>query len=80
MSDYVTDSGKEITFDLNKMSISEFRNMLDPQEDLDKSDATLARVAGIEVEELQALPYPDYKRLGVAFFKKVRSPLSDPNP
>jgi hypothetical protein len=79
MADVTLSDGKEITFDLSRMTIREYRGMFETQEDADKSDATLARVAGITVEELQALPYPDYRKLARVFFKRCREPDTDPN-
>lgn len=79
MADVTLSDGKEITFDLSKMTIKEYRSILDPQEETDKSDGTLARVAGMELEDVQNLPYPDYRRIANAFFKKCQEPLQLPN-
>jgi hypothetical protein len=79
MADVILSDDKEITFDLSRMSIREYRGMFDPQEDDNKTDETLARVAGLTLDELQSLPYPDYRKLARAFFSRCRQPDADPN-
>jgi|WetSurMetagenome_2_1015567.scaffolds.fasta_scaffold98835_2 hypothetical protein len=79
MADLVLSDGKEITFDLSRMSIKEYRGLFDPQEDNDKSDETIARVGGMALDEFQALSFPDYRRVTAKFFARCREPLSDPN-
>lgn len=79
MADLVLSDGRQITFDLSRMTIKEYRGLFDSSEDENKSDETVARVAGLTAEELQSLPYPDYKRMANRFFAKCREPLADPN-
>lgn len=79
MADYILPDGKEITFDLSKMTYGQWMGMFDPKESEERSDQTLARVAGIEMEELKTIPYPEYRKLLAAFFKRCRAPLDDPN-
>ena len=79
MADVTLSDERQITLDLSKMTIREYRGMFDAQEDTDKSDAVLARVAGMTLEELQSLPYPDYRKIAKKFFARCREPESDPN-
>ena len=79
MSDYKLQDGTEITFDLSKMTYGQWMGLFDSKESDERSDETLARVCGLEIEVLKGLPFPDYKRLFAAFLKKTREPLSDPN-
>lgn len=79
MADYILPDGKEITFDLTKMTYGQWLGMFDPKESDERSDETLCRVAGLEMEEMKAITYPEYRKLLAAFFKRCRSPLSDPN-
>ena len=79
MSDITLENGREITFDLSKMTYGQWLGLFDPKESDERSDKTLARVSGLEMKELKALPLPEYKRLLQAMQKKARSPLSDPN-
>ena len=79
MTDIILKDGREITFDLSQMTFGQYLGLFDPKEAEERSDKTLARVAGLEFKELKALPFPEYKRLIVALFRKAREPLSDPN-
>jgi hypothetical protein len=79
MADVILSDEKQITFDLSKMTIREYRGMFDPQEDDNKTDETLARVAGMTLEELQLLSFPDYRKVARAFFSRCRNPDADPN-
>ena len=79
MSDIVLESGKEITFDLAKMSYGQWVGLFDARDSDERSDKTLARVAGITFKELKELPFLEYKKLLTALMKRAREPLSDPN-
>jgi hypothetical protein len=79
MTDFTLSNGKEITFDLTKLSHGQYKGLFDPKESDKKSDATIAGVAGLTVAELDALPHNEYRAFVQAFFKKCREPLADPN-
>ena len=78
MTDVVL-SGREITFDLEKMTIKEFRELFDNNQPDSKGDEVMARVSGMTVEEIEALSFNEYKKFSKAFFKKAKEPLADPN-
>lgn len=78
MADVVL-SGREITFDLEKMTIKEFRELFDPNQSDEKGDEIIARVSGMTADDISALSFVDYKKLSKAFFKKAKEPLADPN-
>ena len=79
MADFTLSDGREITFDLDQMNYGQWLGLFDPKESDERSDKTLARVTGITMKELKALPFIEYKRLFQAMLKKAREPLSDPN-
>ena len=79
MSDFTLADGREIDFDLSQMTYGQWLGLFDPKESDERSDKTLARVCGITVKELKAIPFLEYKRVFAAFMKKTREPLSDPN-
>jgi hypothetical protein len=79
MADITLSDGREITFDLSQMTYGQWLGLFDVKESDERSDKTLARVCGMELKELKALPFPDYKRLFNALLKKAREPLADPN-
>ena len=69
----------ELTIDLEKLTITEYRKfasggLLDAQD-----DDLLARVVDRPVEWVQGLSQPAYRKLLKAFFKKAAEPLNDPN-
>lgn len=79
MSDFILADGREISFDLDKLTYGQWVGMFSPTESEERSDKTLARVAGLELKDVKALKILEYKRLLEALRKKVREPLSDPN-
>lgn len=77
--DFVMPDGTAVNFDLNLISHLEFTGLFDAKEPVKKSDATLAKVGGIDLKTLQDLPQTQYRRYVKAFFKRANEPLSDPN-
>ena len=75
MADIVLKDGREITIDLDAITISEFRRLLDKDQPNDEEDAIFSKVTGIDVS---ALPFNEYRRVTAAFFNKVKEP-PDPN-
>lgn len=75
----ITIGGREVTFDLEKISRKEFRSMITMEGSPKADDEIIARVAGVELKFIEDLPILDYKRLIKAFFKKTQEPLADPN-
>jgi len=72
-------SGREITIDLYALTVQEIRTFFDTPKVKDKygEDETVSRAIGLTVDELRALPYPDYRRIINAFMKCLRDPLQD---
>ncbi len=79
MADVVLSDGREINFDLYKLSIAEFRALIDPNRPNEEGDSLIAKVSGLSLDEVLNLPYPDYRLLVRAFFDKASNPLADPN-
>lgn len=79
MADFVLADGKEITYDLSQMTYGQWLGLFDPKESDERSDKTLARVAGITLKELKALSFIEYKKLLNGLLKRAREPLADPN-
>lgn len=65
--------------DLSRITIREYRALFVKEQPQAEEDATVAKAAGITVDELLELPQPEYRRLIKAFFDKAREPLADPN-
>ena len=79
MADHTLPDGREINFDLDKLTYGQWLGIVSPTESEERSDKTIARVAGLELKELKSLKINDYKRLVSALMKRVREPLQDPN-
>lgn len=77
MSD-VEIKGIELTFDLENITITEYRSFAKGSLTSDDDDIVLAKTTGKKIEYFQGLSQPDYRRVLNAFFKKAREPLSDP--
>ena len=69
--------GREVVYDLRKLSMKDYRAMFDPASKYEDEEATIARVTGLSVEELQDLTVYDHKLLWRDFFKTCRDPLKD---
>lgn len=56
-------NGREITVDIGRISVREYRALFNPEQKQDDEDSTLAKVAGLAVDELLDLSQPDYRRI-----------------
>lgn len=65
--------------DLSQVTIGDYRKIANGRITDNKGDDVLARAAGMTPEQLQALPFNEYRTLLRAFFKTAGEPLADPN-
>lgn len=72
-------NGKEISIDLEKLSIKEFRQLRDPNRPDEEGDAILGKVTGLTAEEVGDLSYPDFRRLVKKFYEKALEAGSEKN-
>ena len=79
MPDLVLSDKREITFDLSKLTIKEWRGFWDVNQANEEGDKTLAKVSGLKPEEVPNLQFQDYRKLVDCFRRKASEPLSDPN-
>lgn len=79
MADVILSDGREITFNMMELTLSDYRSLFDRSQQPEDEDEILANVAGLSVEEYRNLPYPDWRRLTLAFFEAARRPLDSPN-
>ena len=70
--------GRELTPDLNRLTISEYRALFTADQTADEGDAIIARVYGLPAADVASLPLLDYKRLSTALIAAAREPV-DPN-
>jgi len=69
----------DIKIDLSRITIKEYRALFDKDQPQAEEDAIMAKCADITVDDLLALPQPEYRRLVKLFFDEARKPLDDPN-
>ena len=75
--DFVLKDGREIFFDLDQISLEEYRAFLSPtQPDVD-DDALLAKVSGLKPEEIRKLKLMEWKQFLRAFSKRAQEPAED---
>ncbi len=80
MADITLSNGREITFDLTKLKLREYRGLFDPKQKQGDEDEVISRSAGMTLDEYQDLTLYDSKQLVVAFLKTARKPVGvDPN-
>ena len=76
----ITINGKDLTFDLRKLSMREYRkfasgSLLDPED-----DQVLAKLTGEPADFFADLPQPDHRKVVRAYFDKASKPVeNDPN-
>lgn len=70
---------KEITFDLYTFTFQEYTKIFDGEGGDNRADELIAKSAGMTVDDLRSLPFPDNRKIVTAFFKKCRDVVSDPN-
>lgn len=71
------EGGRDLTLDLRKITIAEFRFAVDRDSDTNKSDEIVARSVGMTLEKFQALSQPDYRRVVAHFWKAATQPLEN---
>lgn len=55
--------GRNITIDLNKITLREWKNLFDPKQPDEDEDITFAKVAGMELAEFQSLGFADARTI-----------------
>ena len=79
MADVTLSDGREITFDLNAISIKEYRALFDSGQPDEDEYRSLAKVTGLGAKEIGDLPFLEWRKLYRAFLEKCAQPLADPN-
>lgn len=79
MTDHIMGDGREIVFDLSKISIREYRALFDTGQPEEDEYRTLAKATGLSAKEIGDLSFPEWRKLYRAFLEKCAQPLADPN-
>jgi len=70
-------NGSEIEVDLTRITIKDWRFMWRVDTDETKSDEIFGRCVGMSLDEIQALNFRDYQRVGKAIRKAAGLPIPD---
>lgn len=70
--------GKVVIVDLMKISTREFRELTDPKQPERDEASTIAKACGMSIEEILALPFPDYRLVASAFMGLAMNPIENP--
>ena len=79
MPDHVLSDGRDVTFDLGKLTIREYRALFDVSQPDEDEYKTLAKVTGLSAKEIGDLPFLEWRKLYRAFLEKCSQPVADPN-
>jgi hypothetical protein len=77
--DFVLNDKTELYFDLDQLSVKEWRTLLSPDQKDEDADKVLERVSGLSQGRINTMGYMEWRRLIQAFFRKAGRPLDDPN-
>jgi len=78
MGDLTLADGREINIDLNAFTIKEWRELWTPEQSAEKEAVVLAKASGLTPDEVENLPYLDFRHLAKALLNKARDALADP--
>jgi hypothetical protein len=78
MADFILGNGREITFDLDKLTVKEYKAFFNNTSPAGADDTALCKITGITADELGECSIVEYKRLWKKLFKRLGDPLSDP--
>jgi len=70
-------NGREISVDLTKVTIKEWRLMWRLDTDNTISDAIFGRCIGLTAEEMEELPFTDFQKIAKAIRETAAHPLED---
>lgn len=77
MADITLGDGREITFDLNKITIAEYEELLSGKTNLKREQEILEKVSGLMQEEIRNLSVLEYKKFATAFIGRAMMPVSN---
>lgn len=66
-----------VTIDLFTLTVKDVRDLGNPKQKTAEGDEIMGRACGLTVEQLSAMPYPEYRKLVRFFWKCITDPLKD---
>jgi hypothetical protein len=79
MSDLTLSDGRELDIDMNKITIKEWRALLNPEQKENEEYRILGKVVGLSGKDIEKLGQEDFRWLGTKVAEKASRPLTDPN-
>lgn len=79
MADVILSDGREITFDLNLITMREYRGLFDRKEPKEVSDAKIAKCAGLDPDEFTNMGFVDWHKVSDGFFRAAKEAANNPN-
>jgi hypothetical protein len=76
-ADVVLLDGREIRFDLSRLSLDAWRTFVNPETENEVEDEILGAVIGLSGEDVRALAYVDWRKITLKLLKAVSRPLED---
>jgi hypothetical protein len=77
MADITLGDGREITFDLSKITVEEYDELLNKGLSRKRERELLCAPCGLTEEEIKKISMADYKRLALGFIKAAIAPVSE---
>ena len=77
MADCVLSDGREVTFDLNQMTVDEWRAFFDKITP-EGEDSPIESCAGFEPGSIRKMGIDNWKAITAAFYKRMTTPHTDP--
>ena len=74
---FLTD-GRELIPDMSKMTIKDFRELVDPETSEDDGDKIMARIVGITLEDIQGLSYDNWRLIAGKILAYSQEPPPKP--
>ena len=76
--DFTLPDGREIVFDLDKVTVSEWRAFV-KEVTVENEDSIIERCADLEPGSIDKMGMGTWRALSKAFYNRIREPLADPN-
>jgi hypothetical protein len=77
MAEIELSDGRKLSGDLHRITIAEYRRILDKNQPQAEEDEYIGKVYGLTGEEVGGLSYPDYRILTKSFFAMIMNPLGE---
>lgn len=67
--------GREVTPDLNLLTVREVRSVFDKAQPQEEEDTLIAKCYGLTLDDYLNQPYPVFRQLVTAFIEAIRNPV-----